>query len=147
MGLKGAIEEVSRSHAGKTDEEIQQALLERLSRNNYIPSSARADYGRAFLREFRKSLGQPYEETETGGVSVVILGPGCSQCNRLEQLVMQVLSELALGASVEHVSDLKKIAEYGLVATPALVINGKIVARGTVPAARKIKQWFMEYME
>lgn len=141
MGLKGAIEEIARSHAEKTDEEIQQALLDKLGRKNYIPSPARADYGRAFLREFRKFLGQPCEETETGGLSVVILGPGCSQCNRLEQSVMQVLSELGLGASVEHVTDLKKIAEHGFVSTPALVINGKIVAKGTVPPAKKIKEW------
>ncbi len=54
---------------------------------------------------------------------------------------MQVLSELGLGASLEHVTGIKEMAKYGFVSTPALVINGKIVAMGTVPPARKIKEW------
>ena len=75
------------------------------------------------------------------GLSIIVLGPGCAQCNRLEQLVKQVLTELGLGVSVEHVTDIKEIAKYGFVSTPALVINGKIVAKGTVPSAKKIKEW------
>jgi len=141
MGWKGAIAEISQSHIDKTDEEIGQALLERLSTKNYIPDSARKQYANAFVREFRKSLGQAHEDVADGVLNIVVLGPGCSQCNRLEQVVMQVLSELRLDAALEHVTDVKEIAKYGFVSTPALVLNGKIVAMGTVPSARKIKEW------
>ncbi len=95
IGLKQAIEEIAPSYAEKTDEEIQDILIERLSKKNYIPSSAIKDYGKAFVREFRKFLGQWHEEASEGPLRVVVLGPGCSQCNRLEQTVMQVLSEMA----------------------------------------------------
>jgi small redox-active disulfide protein 2 len=141
MGLIGAMQEIAQSHGYKTDEEIQQALLERLSSKNYIPRSARDEYGRAFVREFRKSLGQQCDDVDAKGLSIVVLGPGCSQCNRLEQLVMRVLGELGLGASLEHVTDIREIANYGFVSTPALVINGKIVAMGTLPSAKKVKEW------
>ena len=141
MGLRCAIEEIADSHCNQTDEEVQRALLEKLSGKNYVPSSARGDYGRAFVREFRKFLGQPYEEPSREHLAIVVLGPGCSQCDRLEQLVMQVLGELGLEASLEHVTDIKEFANYGFVSTPALVINGKIVAMGTVPSAKKIKGW------
>lgn len=140
MGLKGAITEIAQSHGDKTDDEVARALLERLAVRNYIPHAAGEDYGRAFVREFRKHLGQPYEETSRGTLSIVVLGPGCSQCDRLEQTVMQVLTEIGLPASVEHVTDLKEIARYGMVRTPALVINGKVAAMGTVPSPRKIKE-------
>jgi small redox-active disulfide protein 2 len=139
-GLKAAIEEIVRSHAERTDGEIQDALLERLSEKNYIASCARKEYGDAFLREFRKFLGQPYEEALGTSLRIVVLGPGCSQCNQLEQTVKQALTEMSLPASLEHITDVKEMAKYGFVSTPALVINDKIVSRGTVPSVKKIKE-------
>jgi small redox-active disulfide protein 2 len=139
-GLKEAIEEIVQSHAERTDGEIQDALLERLSEKNYIASCARKEYGEAFLREFKKFLGQPYEDAPARGINVVVLGPGCSECNRLEQTVKQALAEMGLPAPVEHVTDIKKIANYGLVRTPALVINGTVVASGTVPTAKRVME-------
>jgi small redox-active disulfide protein 2 len=144
IGLKQAIEEIAESHANKKDIEIESFLLERLSAKNYIPSSARKDYGKAFVREFRKSLGQPYEESAAGAISVVVLGSGCAQCNGLEQSVMRALEELALPASVEHVTDIKQMAKYGFLPTPALIINEKIVSKGRVPQINKIKEWLKE---
>jgi small redox-active disulfide protein 2 len=140
MGLPAAIEEVAQIPRDKTEEEIEQALLELLGRKNYIPGSARAEYGKAFLREFRKFLGRTYDEAVSDELSIVVLGPSCSQCNRLEQLVMQVLEEMGTGAALEHVTDIREIGRYGLVRTPALVVNGKIVAMGSVPSTKKIKE-------
>ncbi|MBI5572542.1 MAG: thioredoxin family protein [Desulfomonile tiedjei] len=134
-----AIEEIAPSHESRSDAEVQQALLLRLGKKNYIPGSAREDYGRAFTREFRKHLGQPYDDPVQGSLRVVVLGPGCSQCNRLEQAVMQALTELDLPASLEHVTDIKEITTYGFIPTPALLINGNVVAKGTVPSKGKIK--------
>jgi small redox-active disulfide protein 2 len=144
IGLNQAIEEIAQSYSDKTDEEVQDALVERLSKKNYIPSSAREDYGKAFVREFRKSLGQPHEEASEGPLRIVVLGPGCFQCDRLEQTVMRVLNEMALPASLEHVTDIKEMAKYGFVRTPALIIKGKVVAKGTVPSVKKIKEWLIE---
>jgi len=140
-GLDFAIEEIAGSHADKTDAEIQDALLERLSMMNYIADCARKEYAAALLREFRKFLGQSYEEASGTSLRIVVLGPGCSECNRLEQTVKQALSEMGLAAAVEHVTDIKEIATYGLVKTPALVVNGRCVVSGTVPPVKKIKEW------
>ncbi len=144
IGLRTTIDEIAESHANRTDEEVQDALLARLSKKNYIPSSARKDYGKAFVREFRRFLGQPYEEDAAKCLNIVVLGPGCSQCNRLEQVVMQVLSEMRLGASLEHVTDIKEIAKYGFLRTPALMINGKVAASGTVPTAKRVMEWLTQ---
>jgi small redox-active disulfide protein 2 len=139
-GLKEAIEEVALSHADRTDGEIQDALLERLSEKNYIASCATKEYAQAFLREYRKSLGQPYEEESSTSLRIVVLGPGCAQCDRLEQTVKQALTEMGLPAFVEHVTDIKEIAKFGVATTPALMVNGKLVVTGTVPSVKKIKE-------
>ena len=144
IGLKRTIEEIAASSADRTDEEIQAVLLDRLSRNNYIPYSARTDYGKAFIREFRKFLGQPYEEDAGGPASVLVVGPGCAERNRLEQSVMVALNELGLPASLDHITDMKKASKYGYIATPGLIINGEVVSGGTVPHINKIKEWLNE---
>ena len=144
MGLKQAITHVARSHADESDEEVQKVLLEILSTGNYIANSSKQAYGKAFVREFRKFLGQPFEEADQDALRVVVLGPGCYQCNRLEQTVIQALNELALPASFEHVTDIKEMAAYGFVPTPALLINGKVIAKGTLPSVKKIKEWLIE---
>ncbi|MHB8203709.1 MAG: thioredoxin family protein [Desulfomonilaceae bacterium] len=144
IGLKKTIEEIAESSSDRADEEIQAVLLDRLSRKNYIPGSARTDYGKAFIREFRKFIGLPYEENAGGPISVVVVGPGCAECNRLEQSVMVALNELGIPASLDHITDMKEASKYGFIATPGLIINGEIVSGGTVPQINKIKEWLKQ---
>ncbi|MBC2693760.1 MAG: thioredoxin family protein [Desulfobacteraceae bacterium] len=57
---------------------------------------------------------------------------------------MELLSEMNLLADMEHVTDVKEIGKYGVMGTPALVINGKVMSVGKVPAKEKIKEWLSE---
>jgi hypothetical protein len=59
--------------------------------------------------------------------------------DQLEQEIIQVLTEMALPASFEHITDLKEITKLGIIQTPALIINDKVVSKGVVPTAKKIK--------
>ena len=144
IGLKAVIEEMAGEYAGKQDREATDELLNRLSRRNYIPDRLKETYGRAFLREFKKFLGRPCEEEASGGMDIKVLGPGCTQCDKLERELMEVMVELGLAASIEHVTDLKEIAKYGVMGTPALIVNGKVKAVGRVPPRKKIVQWLKE---
>jgi len=141
IGLKIAMEEMAINYSQKSDEEISTALLNRLSKNNYIPKHARESYGRAIVREFRKFLGQPVQEEKSGVPEIRILGPGCAQCDRLEQEVIAVLTEMKLAADMEHVREIKEIGKYGVMGMPALIINGRAVCVGKVPPKYKIKEW------
>ena len=76
-----------------------------------------------------------------GELRIRVLGAGCPRCDRVMTDVRAVLAELGLTADLEHVKNLDRIAESGLVATPALVINGKIVSAGRVPARKEISGW------
>ena len=141
-GLQQAIEEV-KSLPGQPEPEIAEALLHKLKSKNYIPNPAREDYKRAFLREYKKALGEQVTEDQVGLV-VKILGPGCPSCERLEQTVMAVLAELNLPAAIEHVRDLKEINALGVFGTPALMINNELKAMGLAPSRDRLKTWLQE---
>ena len=115
MGLKSAIEEIASTHRDKSDDEIQQALLERLRKKKLCTNSSSEVYGKALVREFRKHLGQPYEETAQRALRITALGPGCSLCDQMVQTVIGVLNSMDLPASFEHLTDVTEIATYGFV--------------------------------
>jgi hypothetical protein len=135
---------MAKTHAERPDDEVSSFMLDRLGSENYIPGKARDDYGRAFLRESRKFLGQPYTDDAPKGMDIKVLGAGCSQCHALTRMIMEVLTELKLPAGVDHVADVKEIARYGIMGSPALFINGEAVAVGSVPPRDRIKKWLIE---
>ncbi len=143
IGLKEVMAELASSMAAASDEEVAGELIHRLSKKNYIPEKAKAEYGRALVREFRKHLGQDVSPSqEEQGLVIRVLGQGCANCHALTQRIMEVLSELKLAADFEHVTDIKEIARYGILQSPALVINGNVMARGTVPSKAQLIEWF-----
>jgi small redox-active disulfide protein 2 len=141
IGLKQILADVAQAYAGRPDSEIEAELLNRLAKLNYIPEPAQTAYGQAFLREFKKSIGQAVEETDSNDLEVKVLGPGCSRCNQLEQDIMAVMNEMDLAGTIEHVTDINAISEYGVMGTPALILNGKVMAVGSVPPKAKLKTW------
>lgn len=77
-------------------------------------------------------------------MNIEVVGIGCARCNQLENDERDLLSEMQLAASLQHVTDGKEIARYKLLGSPALVINKKVVAAGEVPPNSKIRQWIIE---
>lgn len=146
VGLKAALEDAEQKQCS-SDDEIADYLLHLLGKKNYIPPKSESEYARAFLREYKKSRGEPFEMEELQGLEVKILGPGCPNCEKMEQMIFRVMAESNIAADVEHVKDLAQIANYGLVPTPALVINGKIKSSGIMPQARQILQWLKEALK
>jgi small redox-active disulfide protein 2 len=144
IGLKAVMEEMAEAYADRADTEAEAELLQRLSKRNYIPDKIRREYGKAFLREFKKFLGKPFEEETPEGLQIKVLGPGCVQCDRLEQELMQVMSETGIVADIEHVRDIKDIGRYGVMGTPALIINGQVKSVGKVPLKSKMIEWLKE---
>jgi hypothetical protein len=140
VGLQAALEEAAGASL-PSDDEVAQHLLEQLKSKNYIPPKAESEYAKAFLREYRKHLGEPIEAEKPQGLEVKVLGPGCSNCDKLEQMVYQVMETENIIGSVEHVRDLEEIASYGLVGLPALVINGEVKSVGRFPRESQLRDW------
>ncbi len=74
-------------------------------------------------------------------MEIKVLGPGCPKCGEVEKRVKNALAELGIAADVEKVSDIKRIMGYGVFATPALIINGKVKSSGHIPRLEEIKDW------
>jgi small redox-active disulfide protein 2 len=70
---------------------------------------------------------------------VKVLGPGCKNCVNLERVARQALDELGLDATVEKVTDYPTIVGYGVMSTPALVIDERVVTSGRVPPAAEVR--------
>lgn len=140
-GLDQALEQLGQDSSGRADQEVGQELLRLLAPQNYIPASARDAYGRALAREYRRHLGQPVAEEPAAGLEIKVLGQGCARCESLTASAMQVLAQMGLTANLEHVRDMKQIARYGVMGTPALVINGHVMCVGTVPSPGQLRAW------
>ena len=75
---------------------------------------------------------------------IKILGSGCSKCRQLEKSTRQAIQELDLDLNVEHITDFTQIASYGVMSTPALVVNGKVVSFGKVLSVEEVKSILKE---
>ena len=139
IGLKYVLEEVSQAFDGKSDNWVSAELIRRLSKLNYIPEKSRKEYGQAFLREFKKFTGRPYEQDNIEGLVIKVIGGGCPCCDDLEQDLMAVMTEMSLAADIEHVTDPAEIDNYKVTGTPALVINGEVKAVGAMPKKTQLK--------
>jgi small redox-active disulfide protein 2 len=71
---------------------------------------------------------------------VKVLGPGCKNCVNLERVTRQAIDDLGLDATVEKVTDYPTIVGYGVMSTPALVVDEKLVSSGRVPTAAQVRE-------
>lgn len=72
-------------------------------------------------------------------MDIKVLGTGCTKCKKLEQMTRDLTAELGLEAKIEKVEDIYKIMHFGVMTTPALVIDGEVVLKGKLPSAKELK--------
>lgn len=75
-------------------------------------------------------------------MKIKILGPGCRNCEKLKANTKKALTDLEIDASIEKVEDFKDIASYGVMQTPALVVDEEVKIFGKVPTVKEIKKIF-----
>jgi hypothetical protein len=143
IGLKAIFEEL-RDQKEKSESVIKEMLVEKAGGKNYIPDSIKEEYSKALFREFKKFLGEKVEEEKGEFLEVIILGTGCFSCNQLEKDILAILSETGIKAGLNHITDPNMMAQYGIIPPPALIINGKVKSKGTLPPKSMIKKWLEE---
>jgi len=74
-------------------------------------------------------------------MKVEILGVGCAKCNKLYQMVLDIVEKQGIDAEVVKVEDLKVMADYGVFMTPALMVDGRLKVAGKVPKESEIIKW------
>jgi len=77
-------------------------------------------------------------------VKIEILGTGCPKCKKLNELVEEAINELVVSAEIIKVTDINKIIDYGVMVTPALVIDGDVKVAGKMPSKQEITEWIKE---
>ncbi len=74
-------------------------------------------------------------------MKIQVLGPGCAKCKQAEEIVRQAVAEAGVAAEVEKVTDLMEMAALGIMATPAVVVDGQVKLAGRVPDKAQVKAW------
>lgn len=77
-------------------------------------------------------------------MDIKVLGPGCAKCQKTERIVKEAVSESGVSANVEKITDLRKIAEYGVFGTPAVVVDGDVKSVGKVPSKEDVQKWIQK---
>lgn len=77
-------------------------------------------------------------------LDIKVLGPGCSNCIKLENLVKEVVAENNLSANIEKITDRAKFMDFGVMLTPGLVVNGKVLAMGKIPTKHTLEHWLKD---
>lgn len=73
-------------------------------------------------------------------MNIIVLGTGCAKCKTLEQLTRKVVADLNLTAEVTKEEDIQKIIGYGIMRTPGLVKDGKVILSGRIPSESELKE-------
>lgn len=74
-------------------------------------------------------------------MEIKILGTGCTKCKSLEEVTRRVVKDNNIEASITKVEDIVEIMKFNIMTTPALVVNGKVVAKGRIPSVDEIKKF------
>jgi small redox-active disulfide protein 2 len=77
-------------------------------------------------------------------MDIKVLGPGCQKCHQTEMVVKEAVAEAGIRADVEKVTNLMEIAGYGVLGTPAVVVNGKVKCVGKVPSKKDVIAWLTQ---
>jgi small redox-active disulfide protein 2 len=75
---------------------------------------------------------------------IKVVGSGCASCNKLEQLCREIIAENNLNAEIEKVTDINTFADLGILITPGLLINNKVVSSGKIPSKETLTNWIKE---
>ncbi|NUM81172.1 thioredoxin family protein [bacterium] len=77
-------------------------------------------------------------------LDIKVLGPGCVNCVKLESMVKEVVAQQGLEATVEKITDYTRYADFGVLLTPGLVVNGKVLASGKIPTKQTLEHWLCD---
>jgi small redox-active disulfide protein 2 len=76
-------------------------------------------------------------------LNIKVLGTGCPNCKKLESMCAEIIAENRIDAVIEKITDIKEIMSSGIMITPGLIINGKIVSSGKIPLKPTLLRWIM----
>ena len=144
IGIDTALNHVLQQKDLAEDEAVSY-LYNEIKKHNYIPGGADDVYREALLREYKKLRGEEVDQDKR--LQIRILGPGCVSCNKLGTMLFEILQTMNIAADIEQVHDLDEIWRYGVLSTPALVINDEVLCAGKMPTSSEVEAWLREIID
>ncbi|MDH3346633.1 MAG: thioredoxin family protein [Desulfobulbaceae bacterium] len=143
IGLIGLDIALNRAATEKLSlEKAVESLYVAVSKNNYIPSGMEDTYRQALLNEYKKHMGEQVDNADH--LVIRVFGSGCISCNKLQSLVIEALNTMELAVDIEQIHDPDEIGRHGILHTPALMINKKVMISGRMPTPAQIEGWIRE---
>jgi small redox-active disulfide protein 2 len=121
--------------------QLKEKIVKEVGKRNYIAPLFKEKYANTLYEEYQLFIGEIKERKDKGPLTIRVLGPGCYNCERLFELTLQVLSEMGVSADLDKVTDPAMQRQFGITATPALIVNNKVKVTGRVPAKAEVKEW------
>jgi small redox-active disulfide protein 2 len=84
------------------------------------------------------------EKEKKKKMEIKVLGPGCKRCEKTEKVVREAVAEAGADANVDKITDMMEIAKYGVLGTPAVIVDGEVKSVGKIPDKEEIKSWLAE---
>jgi len=130
----------------ETDEEkLKDMIFEKVKAKNYIVPGQEEYYRDDLFDEYKVYTGQQNARTrKTGRLEIRVYGAGCPRCEQLDRLVMEVIAKNGLAVDYQYVKDIKEMVKLRILASPSLVINGKIAFIGRVPGRKELEKIFRD---
>ncbi len=114
-------------------------IFKAVTKHNYVPANATTRYKEAILKEYNRRLSGDDVSRDT--LEIRVFGSGCVTCDKLASQIFDTLGKLNLMADIEKIFDMDEIWRHGVLSTPALMINGKILCQGKMPTLAEIEGW------
>ncbi len=119
--------------------EATEFIFKTIAKENYIPSGLTSQYRQALQAEYQKHMNLTDDDTDH--LVIRIFGSTCISCNKLQVMLIEVLNNMNIAADIEQIHEPDEIGRYGVLHTPALIINGSLKCAGHMPTLAQVEQW------
>lgn len=147
VDLEEIFEEVRASGLTK-DEALKDAIFRKVQMNNYIPSRMESLYKEGLLEEYRIFTGEAQKRPRSSASPEIRLyGSSCFRCEKLDEMIKEILSHARIRADYQLVTDMREVAQAGVMMTPAIAVNGRMVLQGQVPLEADLEKMLVIALE
>ncbi len=145
MGLDVTMNRLMRENLPR--ETAVNELFQAVAGKNYIPPGMADKYRQALALEYDRLMAGGLKNDNKKSLTIRILGSGCVSCNNLQKLIIEIMARIEVAADIFQIHDLDEIGRYGVMQTPALIINGRLKSAGRLPTSSQIEEWLRQEME
>ena len=132
----------------KDEEQLKDLLLKNIKSKNYVPSQMEDAYRKALFEEYQVFTGELKSRLTEGTVPEIrVYGAGCPRCEKLDRMTMDIIANKDITADYRYVTDAREIAGRGIMATPTMTINDKVVLTGNVPGPQQLEKLITQALD